>query len=78
MASVTMRDLRNHGREVIDRVMSGERLTVTRLGRPVAELRPMPKPGPDAAALLARWQHLPHVEGRAIQRDLDETIDSAL
>ena len=73
-----MRDLRNHGREVIDRVMSGERLTVTRLGRPVAELRPMPTPGPDAAALLARWQHLPHVEGRAIRRDLDETIDSAL
>ena len=73
-----MRDLRNRGREVIDRVVSGERLTVTRLGRPVAELRPMPTPGPDAAALLARWQHLPHVEGRAIQRDLDETIDSAL
>ena len=73
-----MRDLRNRGREVIDRVVSGERLTVTRLGRPVAELRPMSTPGPDAAALLARWQHLPHVEGRAIQRDLDETIDSAL
>ena len=52
-----MRDLRNHGREVIDRVMSGERLTVTRLGRPVAELRPLPKPGPYVAALLARWQH---------------------
>ena len=59
-----MRDLRNHGREVIDRVMSGERLTVTRLGRPVAELRPLPKPGPYIAALLARWKHLPHVEGR--------------
>ena len=73
-----MRDLRNHGREVIDRVMSGERLTVTRLGRPVAELRPMPEPGPDASSLLARWQHLPHVEGRAIQRDLDETIDPTL
>ena len=78
MASVTMRDLRNHGGEVIERVMNGERLTVTRLGLPVAELRPMPTPGPDAAALLARWQHLPHVAGRAIQRDLDETVDSAL
>ena len=78
MACVTIRDLRNHGREVIDRVMSGERLTVTRLGRPVAELRPMPKPGPDAAALLARWQHLPQIEGPAMQRDLDEAIDSAL
>ena len=73
-----MRDLRNHGREVIDRVTNGESLTVTRLGRPVAELRPMPKPAPDASALLARWKHLPHVEGRDIQRDLDETIDAAL
>lgn len=78
MASVTMRDLRNHGGEVVDRVMNADRLTITRLGRPVAELGPVPKPGPDAAALLARWQHLPHVAGRAIQRDLDEAIDSAL
>ena len=78
MASVTLRDLRNHGREVIDRVMNGESLTVTRLGRPVAELRPMPKPGRDASALLARWNHLPHLEGRDLQRDLDETIDPAL
>ena len=73
-----MRDLRNHGREVIDRVMNGESLTVTRLEQPVAEFRPMPKPGPDASALLARWKHLSHVEGRDIQRDLDETIDPAL
>ena len=54
MASVTMRDLRNHGGEVVDRVMNADRLTITRLGRPVAELGPVPKPGPDAAALLAR------------------------
>lgn len=73
-----MRDLRNHGREVIDRVVSGENLTVTRLGRPVAELRPMPKPAPDASALLARWKHLPPVDLRDIRRDLDETLDPAL
>ena len=73
-----MRDLRNYGREVIDRVVSGESLTITRLGRPVAELRPMPKPGRDASALLKRWKHLPHFDGRDIKRDLDDTIDSAL
>ena len=78
MASVTLRDLRDHGRAVIDRVMNGESLTVTRLGRPVAELRPMPRPGRDASTLLARWNHLPHLEGRDLQRDLDETIDPAL
>ena len=41
MASVTIRDLRNHGGEVVDRVEAGEQLTVTRDGRPVAELRPV-------------------------------------
>ncbi len=75
MASVTMRDIRNHGRAVIDRVMSGESLTITRLGRPVAELRPILKPGPDASALLARWKHLPHVDARDLRRDLDRTLD---
>ena len=54
MANVTIRDLRNHGREVIDRVLGGERLTVTRSGRPVAELRPLAPRGLDAATLLER------------------------
>jgi hypothetical protein len=38
----------------------------------------MPKPGPDASALLARWKHLPQIEGRDLRRDFDETIDGAL
>jgi prevent-host-death family protein len=42
MSEISIRDLRNHGGEVIDRVEAGERLTVTRDGRPVAELRPLP------------------------------------
>ena len=32
MEEVTIRDLRNHGGEVVDRVAAGERLTVTRAG----------------------------------------------
>jgi len=39
MAEVTIRELRNHGGDVVDRVAAGERLIVTRDGRPVAELR---------------------------------------
>ena len=41
MTEVTVRDLRNHGGEILDRVESGESLTVTRDGRPVAELGPV-------------------------------------
>jgi len=52
---VTIRDLRNHGGEVIDRVERGERLTVTRDGRPVAELRPLRPLPAKAAMLVERW-----------------------
>ena len=76
--SVTIRDLRNHGREVIDRVVGGERLIVTRLGRPVAELRPLAPRGLDAATLLERWKRLPPVDAVQFRRDLDQVLDSAL
>ena len=56
MDTVTIRDLRNHGGEVVSRVEAGERVTVTRDGRPVAELRPLRARGIGAAALLERWR----------------------
>ena len=78
MAHATIRDLRNHGREVIDRVMAGERLTITRSGRPVAELRPLGRRGPDGATLLARWKRLPSVDVDDFRRDLDAVLDPSL
>ena len=56
MNKVTVRDLRNHGGRVLDRVACGETLTVTRSGRAVAELRPIPARGLRAEALLDRWR----------------------
>lgn len=41
MAEVAVRDPRNHGGEILNRVAGGETLTVTRDGDPVAELRPL-------------------------------------
>ena len=78
VASVTIRDLRNHGREVINRVLGGERLTVTRLGRPVAELRPLAPRGLDAATLLERWKRLPAIDAVQFRSDLDQALDAAL
>lgn len=78
MDHVTIRDLRNHGGDVIDRVLAGEHLTVTRSGRPVAELRPVPRRSPDPATLLARWRHLPHVDPDAVRRDIDAVLDPSL
>ncbi|MCQ3803788.1 MAG: type II toxin-antitoxin system prevent-host-death family antitoxin [bacterium] len=78
MAEVTTRDLRNSGGVVLDRVLAGERLTVTRSGRPVAELRPLSRRGPDPATLLGRWRHLPHLDPVALRKHIDEVIDPSL
>jgi prevent-host-death family protein len=78
MDTVTIRELRNHGGEVVGRVEAGEHVTVTRDGRPVAELRPLRSRGIRAAALLERWRRLPAVDAEALRRDVDALIDQAL
>lgn len=81
MTTVSIRDLRNHGGEVVDRVAEGEHITVTRDGRPVAELRPI-RPaagsGLPAARLIERWRRLPAVEPQAMRRDIDAAVDPSL
>ena len=78
MEEVTIRDLRNHGGEVVDRVAAGERLTVTRDGRAVAELHPVPPTPLSSAALLRRWRRLDPIDGAALRRDLDSVVDPRL
>ena len=78
MAEVSIRDLRNHGGEVIDRVVAGERLTVTRDGRGVAELRPLGRRPTPAAVLIQRWARLPDVDPVRFRRDVDDVLDSRL
>jgi len=78
MAEVSIRDLRNHGGDVIDRVAGGERLTVTRAGRPVAELRPLGRAPLRADALLARWRQLSALNPHTLRRDLDSVLDARL
>lgn len=73
-----MRDLRNHGGDVVDRVQRGEHLTVTRSGRPVAELIPVRGPALKATVLLERRRGLPPVDPRALRDDLDAAIDPGL
>jgi prevent-host-death family protein len=78
MAEATVRDLRNRGGEVLDRVAAGEHVIVTRDGRPVAELRPVPGARLGAAALVERFRRLPPVDLARFRRDVDATIDQSL
>ncbi|MGH8897659.1 MAG: type II toxin-antitoxin system Phd/YefM family antitoxin [Egibacteraceae bacterium] len=75
---VTIRELRNHGGEVVERVVGGETLTVTRAGVPVAQLRPVPRPSLSASTLLANRRRLPHVDPAALRADIDAIIDPSL
>jgi prevent-host-death family protein len=78
VGEVTIRELRNHGGEVMDRVERGETLTVTRAGVPVGELRPLPHPRVTAQTLIQRWRSVPLVDVEALRRDIDAALDPTL
>ncbi len=73
---VTVRDLRNHGGDVLDRVAAGASVVVTRDGRPVAMLTPLPRPRLDSAALLQRWRSVPAVDAKTLRDDIDALLDA--
>ena len=77
-SEVNIRELRNHGGDVVDRVTAGEHLTVTRSGKPVAELRPVARPAVKAEVLLERWRRLPHLDPDRLREDVDELLDPSL
>lgn len=77
-AEVSIRDLRNHGGEVVDRVAQGESLTVTRNGAPVAELRPLHGRGITLDVLRSRWRRLPALDPAALRHDVDSVLDQSL
>jgi antitoxin (DNA-binding transcriptional repressor) of toxin-antitoxin stability system len=75
---VSIRDLRNHGGDVVDRAAGGETITVTRAGRPVAELRAVPRRAISAESLLSRWHRLPVIDPQALRSDIDDLLDNRL
>ncbi|MGI9029653.1 MAG: type II toxin-antitoxin system Phd/YefM family antitoxin [Ilumatobacteraceae bacterium] len=75
---MTIRDLRNQGGAMVDRVERGEHLTVPRSGRPVAELRPLRSRGPSSEQLIARRRRLAVVDPVRLRAEIDTVIDSGL
>lgn len=75
MSEVSVRDLRNYGGQILDRVEGGESLTITRDGTPVALLAPLPSPRLSAAALLDRWKNMPVIDAESLRADLSELLD---
>jgi prevent-host-death family protein len=77
VTSVSIRDLRNHGGEILDSVMRGANVTVTRQGRPIAQLRPLMQ-GTDTVELLEHWRGTPTFALEDLRRDLAAVVDDSL
>ena len=77
MTDVSIRDLRNQGGEILDSVMRGAVVTVTRQGRPIAELRPLRR-GTDTADLLGHWRGTPTFSLQGLRGDLAAILDDSL
>lgn len=78
MSNISIRDLRNHGGDVVERAQRGERLTITRAGVPVAQLVALPRSPVSLDELRRRWANLPDVDPAALRRDIDDVLDPAL
>lgn len=73
-----MRELRNYGGQVLDRVEAGETVIITRDGRPVARLAPLPTSRLNAQALLEKWKNVPVIDGDLLRSDLEQILDLEL
>lgn len=78
MTTIPIRELRNNGGSVAERVLSGEEITVTRAGKPIMELKPLPQHHLSRDALLTRWQHLPQLDPARLRAELDTVLDSSV
>jgi prevent-host-death family protein len=76
--SITIRELRNHGGDVLNRVIRGETLIVTRDGAEVAELRPLRRARVSSAELIARRASLPLLDVERLRADIDAIVDPRL
>jgi len=75
---VTVRELRNHGGDVLTRVAEGEAVIITRDGAEVAELRPLRRHAVSSIELIARRMALPLVDPLKLRTDIDATLDMSL
>lgn len=78
MPDISIRDLRNHGGDVVERAQRGEQLTITRSGKPVARLVALPQPPAALEVLRERWAGLPHIDPAALRHDIDDVLDPTL
>jgi len=78
LKTVTIRDLRNRGGEILAEVARGEAVIVTRDGEPIAEIRPLPRRGLTTDELIERRRNLPPIDTAQFRADIDSMIDQSI
>jgi prevent-host-death family protein len=80
MGVITQRQLRNDSARIMNSVEAGERFTVTRRGRPVAQLAPVLPPAPERGPrtfvptqeLFEAFRNAPVIDYEAMRREADD------
>lgn len=75
---MTIRELRNRGGAVIDRLGPGEAVIVTRDGEPVAELRRLGRRPLSTEELIAHRKNVQPIDYAELRADIDAIIDPSL
>ena len=73
-SAVTVFELRSDSGQVLDRVLAGELLTITRDGQPVAEMSPISIPA-GLSALKTRATKLKAIDPVLLRNDLEELVE---
>lgn len=77
---ITQRDLRSRPKEIMDAVEHGQRFTVTRDGRPIGELTPLPRLRRfiGRAEFVASSSNTPTIDINAFRADQNAVVDRDL
>jgi prevent-host-death family protein len=79
MRTISQRELRNDSAAVLRDVESGQTITVSRNGTPVAELRPVPRRRFVPRAVIAdAARQAPRVDLARLRADLDAVVDQSV
>ncbi len=77
MANHSVAEAKNRLSELIDRALEGEGVVITRHGRPVVELRPVPQPGRPLTKVDLEWLRARRV-GRGAPKEDAGTLVSRM
>jgi prevent-host-death family protein len=76
MGTHSVAEAKNRLPELIDRALKGEDVVITRHGRPVAELKPIPEPAHAVSAADLDWLAARRVKVRGMKRNAAELVSS--